>query len=257
MYLIKLQGNDLSRKKLTSLGSIPAGTGKIGHVLLSTVLAEERTVRVLILLALLVLLIHCSLWFWLRQPLPIIDHPQPLMMNVSIIPVAAPKPKSAPLPPPPAPASKKPAKKKPQPKPKLKNPQTIQKHADFALLKQALLQRRFENFSPSFSSVRSESFSNPQATSDAFLNPDYENNPKPEYPPMARSRGWQGTVVLRVAVSAEGYSDSVSVERSSGHEILDESAVEAIKQWRFTPAKQGETAVESSVLVPIIFTLRN
>ena len=58
-------------------------------------------------------------------------------------------------------------------------------------------------------------------------------------------------------VSAQGLSDDVTVEQSSGHEILDESAVEAVRKWRFIPAKRGETPVASSVIVPIVFTLRN
>ncbi len=72
---------------------------------------------------------------------------------------------------------------------------------------------------------------------------------------MAKSRGWTGKVMLRVQVSAQGLSDSVAVDQSSGHEILDEAAVEAVKQWRFIPAKRGETPVASSVIVPIIFNL--
>jgi protein TonB len=47
------------------------------------------------------------------------------------------------------------------------------------------------------------------------------------------------------------------VDRSSGHDMLDESAIEAVKKWRFIPAKRGETPVASSVIVPIIFTLRD
>ncbi len=74
---------------------------------------------------------------------------------------------------------------------------------------------------------------------------------------MARSREWQGKVMLRVLVSAEGLSDRVKVERSSGHEILDDAAIEAVKKWKFVPAKRGDTAVASPVLVPIVFSLHD
>lgn len=84
---------------------------------------------------------------------------------------------------------------------------------------------------------------------------NYASNPKPEYPATAKSREWQGKVVLRVQVSAEGLSNGIKVEKSSGYDMLDESAIAAVKHWRFIPAKRGETAVASSVLVPIDFSL--
>ncbi|MDP3391176.1 MAG: energy transducer TonB, partial [Methylococcaceae bacterium] len=71
------------------------------------------------------------------------------------------------------------------------------------------------------------------------------------------SRGWQGKVLLRVSVSAEGLSESVEIFRSCGHDVLDESAVAAVEKWEFVPAKRGSKAVSSSVIVPIIFTLNN
>jgi protein TonB len=64
-------------------------------------------------------------------------------------------------------------------------------------------------------------------------------------------------VLLRVNVSADGHSESVTVYQSSDHEMLDESAVEAVEKWLFIPAKQGDRAVPSTVIVPINFTLNN
>jgi protein TonB len=90
---------------------------------------------------------------------------------------------------------------------------------------------------------------------EANFRANYASNPKPEYPATARSREWQGKVKLRVQVSAEGLSDTVRVEKSSGYDMLDECAVEAVKRWRFIPAKRGETPVASSVIVPIDFSL--
>ncbi|MFI3155050.1 MAG: energy transducer TonB [Methylococcaceae bacterium] len=92
---------------------------------------------------------------------------------------------------------------------------------------------------------------------EANISADYSENPKPDYPSLAKNRGWQGKVMLKVQVSEEGQSTAVEIERSSGYDILDESAIEAIKQWRFTPAMHGETPIASSVIVPIIFTLEN
>ncbi|WP_225616021.1 energy transducer TonB [Methylomonas albis] len=92
---------------------------------------------------------------------------------------------------------------------------------------------------------------------EAYISAAYEHNPKPNYPSIARSHGWQGKVTLRVQVNQEGKVELVAVEQSCGHESLDESAVEAVKQWYFVPAKRGETRVASLVLVPIIFSLQD
>jgi periplasmic protein TonB len=86
---------------------------------------------------------------------------------------------------------------------------------------------------------------------------NYGYNPKPKYPAVARSRGWEGKVILNVRVSASGESEGVSVIQSSGHDILDEAAVSAVEGWRFVPAKRGDQAVASTVHVPINFKLDN
>lgn len=83
----------------------------------------------------------------------------------------------------------------------------------------------------------------------------YLNNPKPAYPLAARRRGEQGTVLVRVLVSAEGLAVNVSLEKSSGHPALDESALNAVKAWRFVPARQGAQAVEAPHVVPVVFKL--
>ena len=89
----------------------------------------------------------------------------------------------------------------------------------------------------------------------AHANAGYLNNPKPDYPRMARQRHWEGRVVLRVFVTADGRCGDLSISRSSGHESLDEAAMDAVRQWRFVPGKHGDTAVASWVNVPIEFSL--
>lgn len=81
------------------------------------------------------------------------------------------------------------------------------------------------------------------------------DNPLPVYPPLARRRGIEGRAVLRVEVLPSGRSGTVVVSESSGHEILDRAAVEAVRAWRFVPARVGESAVGASVEVPITFRL--
>ena len=83
----------------------------------------------------------------------------------------------------------------------------------------------------------------------------YLNNPPPAYPPMSRRTGEQGKVLLRVRVTEEGRAAEVEVKASSGSSRLDEAAQAAVRQWRFVPAKQGETAVAAWVLLPLVFKL--
>jgi protein TonB len=82
------------------------------------------------------------------------------------------------------------------------------------------------------------------------------HNPSPAYPLIARRNGEQGTVTLRVLVSRDGAPASVSVERSSGHARLDRSALEAVRAWRFVPAREQGEPVEVWMLVPIAFMLQ-
>ena len=87
------------------------------------------------------------------------------------------------------------------------------------------------------------------------FNAAYLRNPAPRYPASARRAGTQGTVTLRVRVTREGLAARVDVEKSSGSPHLDAAALEAVKAWRFVPARQGAEPVESRVLVPIVFRL--
>ncbi|TAL09623.1 MAG: energy transducer TonB [Nitrospirae bacterium] len=82
------------------------------------------------------------------------------------------------------------------------------------------------------------------------------NNPRPEYPRTAREAGWEGTVVLQVMVLPDGTAGSVTVHKTSGHSILDEAALAAVKGWQFIPAMDGNFPVQSVVRMPVRFDLR-
>ncbi len=83
----------------------------------------------------------------------------------------------------------------------------------------------------------------------------YLNNPAPEYPAFSRRLGEQGRVLLRVLVNVEGIAEQVEIKESSGSRRLDQAALEAVRKWRFIPAKRGDTAIEGWALVPINFQL--
>jgi protein TonB len=80
-------------------------------------------------------------------------------------------------------------------------------------------------------------------------------NPIPDYPDIARDRGWEGLVVLSVAVASDGRAESVSVARSTGHDVLDRAARDAVRRWRFEPARRAGMPVAATVEVPIRFRL--
>lgn len=83
----------------------------------------------------------------------------------------------------------------------------------------------------------------------------YLRNPPPEYPPQSRTLEEEGVVKLKVRVSAEGRALTVELAKSSGFKRLDAAALEAVRQWRFVPAKQGGQAIEDTVIVPLRFAL--
>ena len=91
--------------------------------------------------------------------------------------------------------------------------------------------------------------------SPAIFAADYLSNPRPAYPPLARRRGEEGQVLLRVLVSTGGRAAQLELQQSSGSALLDEAAQAAVRQWKFVPAQRGGVAVESRVLVPIVFRL--
>jgi TonB family protein len=79
--------------------------------------------------------------------------------------------------------------------------------------------------------------------------------PKPEYPLLARQQGWEGTVTLRFEMLADGTIGNVDIVKSSGYPILDTAAQDAIKKWTHEPAKQGGTPVTRWATLDFNFTL--
>lgn len=101
----------------------------------------------------------------------------------------------------------------------------------------------------------------PGPASDTLSQPrfdaDYLRNPAPPYPALSKRMGEEGKVILRVLVSPHGTAESVELKTSSGSPRLDESALQTVRHWKFIPAKRGDTAVQSWVLVPILFKLEH
>ena len=78
----------------------------------------------------------------------------------------------------------------------------------------------------------------------------------PVYPRIAKKSGWEGTVLVRVTVETNGRASQVELSRSSGHKVLDNAAVKAVKRWSFRPARDGNIPIRSVVVVPLKFSLK-
>lgn len=89
----------------------------------------------------------------------------------------------------------------------------------------------------------------------ASARPSYGFTPRPGYPAVAIRRGYEGSVLLNVRVLPNGRPEEVTVFKSSGHKVLDNAALKAVKKWKFVPAQRGFKAVSSWVKVPIEFRL--
>ncbi|MGZ8244672.1 TonB family protein [Methylomagnum sp.] len=83
----------------------------------------------------------------------------------------------------------------------------------------------------------------------------YLQRPSPEYPAVAKRRNWEGRVVVRVKILADGSCGQAEIHQSSGHDVLDEAALEAVCKVRYAPNKRNGQAVEGWANVPINFNL--
>ena len=79
---------------------------------------------------------------------------------------------------------------------------------------------------------------------------------RPSYPSSALRQGIQGTTMLKVHVLIDGRVGDVLVQQSAGHPDLDQAAIEAVRRWRFEPARRGSDPVAMWVLLPVQFQIR-
>lgn len=86
--------------------------------------------------------------------------------------------------------------------------------------------------------------------------PSEISNPPPEYPELARRRGYEGSLLLDFEVRADGTCGEVRVLESSGHDVLDEAAVRAVRQWRFRPATRWGRPIASRQRLRVTFRLK-
>ena len=80
-------------------------------------------------------------------------------------------------------------------------------------------------------------------------------NRAPKYPQLSRKKKEQGTVLLKLLVKADGTVGNISVLKSSGFSRLDQAALQAVKHWRFVPAKQQGQSIDFWYEMPMTFAL--
>lgn len=75
----------------------------------------------------------------------------------------------------------------------------------------------------------------------------------PRYPARARAKGWEGDVELLVDVSPSGAVKGVRITQSSGYDILDTAALQAVLSWEFEAARRNGIPEESEYRLVIRF----
>jgi protein TonB len=79
------------------------------------------------------------------------------------------------------------------------------------------------------------------------------SQPKPIYPPIAKQARVQGTVVLAATISKNGTIEGLKVV--SGHPMLTQSALDAVRNWRYQPTYLNGEPVEVETTINVNFSL--
>lgn len=85
--------------------------------------------------------------------------------------------------------------------------------------------------------------------------PEVVHRTAPRYPPQAKEAGLEGTVIVQTLVGKDGRVKDVRVAKSIP--VLDQAAVEAVRQWVFKPALVNNQPVAVWIAVPVKFTLHH
>ena len=228
----------------------------------------KRGLKTLIIAA-AVLLLHLALLLFLRMNPPQVAEITAPLMAVEMVQLA-PEPQHEPDPIPTPPEPVKPVEKTPPPVvekaaislPKMEKPKPRPVHDEKPKQQpkpQPQPQPQPQHEAQPVTAPKAPAVSKAPAASKVVTPPQfsaaYLNNPAPDYPRLSKKLREQGTVRLRVEVSANGLAASVAVSQSSGYPRLDEAAVAAVKRWKFIAAKQGDQPVAAQVIVPLVFAL--
>jgi protein TonB len=79
---------------------------------------------------------------------------------------------------------------------------------------------------------------------------------QPVYPDIAREARATGTVTVEVVIGETGRVLSARIKSSDTIPALERAALDAARQWLFTPGLQRHRPVRTRVLIPFVFSLR-
>lgn len=169
----------------------------------------------------------------LRAEVRVDQPPQPHVIRLQMAPFAGPQARQS-SPPPMRPSLADAQQSRPQMKPAQSQPAQSQMQATSPTTPVTPAEPVGRAAAPSITNNIAVS-EDRQPTIDA----SFRGNQPPVYPVIARRRGEQGTVILRVLITPDGRASDVELVRGSGSAHLDRSAIETIRQWRFVPAIKG------------------
>lgn len=83
------------------------------------------------------------------------------------------------------------------------------------------------------------------------------DNPAPTYPPVSRRMQEEGRVLLDVYILPDGSVGDIKLKRTSGHTRLDQAALDAVRRWKYQPARKGNVPIPYWYVQPIDFSLNS
>jgi periplasmic protein TonB len=81
----------------------------------------------------------------------------------------------------------------------------------------------------------------------------------PVYPPLARAARIEGIVLIEATIGRDGSVEAARViteKRAGSHRLLEEAALDAVRQWKFSPTRLNGVPVPIIMTVTVNFTLR-
>lgn len=103
-------------------------------------------------------------------------------------------------------------------------------------------------------SINYESSISP-STAKTFRDRDIFLNPKPIYPLLSRRMREQGAVHLKLCIDERGHVENIILAKSSGYKNLDRSAMEGVREWKFSALGPKDQVLSHCYHLPIHFRL--